>query len=97
VQVESERGFHINKLTQIRLIFYCRFEGEDWRTRSLPLVGDLHIYMCAQAARAARGDDLVKAINYILKSWTHPTQGRNSFLNAATSRSSASRSPGLMT
>jgi transposase len=37
---------------------------------SRPLVGDLHAYMRAQLARLARGHDLAKAINYILKRWT---------------------------
>jgi transposase len=36
---------------------------------SRPLVEDLHIYMRAQVARLARGHDLAKAINYILKRW----------------------------
>jgi len=36
---------------------------------SRPLVNDLHAYMNAQAAKLARGHDLVKAINYILKRW----------------------------
>jgi transposase len=37
---------------------------------SRPLVEDLHAYMRAQLARLARGHDLAKAINYILKRWT---------------------------
>jgi transposase len=36
---------------------------------SRPLVDDLHGYMRAQVARLARGHDLAKAINYILKRW----------------------------
>ena len=36
---------------------------------SQPLVDDLHVYMRAQVARLARGHDLAKAINYILKRW----------------------------
>jgi transposase len=36
---------------------------------SRPLVDDLHIYMRAQVVRLARGHDLAKAINYILKRW----------------------------
>ena len=39
------------------------------RTLSRPLVDDLHAYMSAQLLRLARGHDLVKAINYILKRW----------------------------
>jgi transposase len=39
------------------------------RTLSQPLVDDLHAYMRAQLARLARGHDLVKAINYMLKRW----------------------------
>jgi transposase len=39
------------------------------RVLSRPLVDDLHAYMRAQLARLARGHDLVKAINYILKRW----------------------------
>ena len=39
------------------------------RALSLPLVDDLHAYMGAQLARLARGHDLVKAINYMLKRW----------------------------
>jgi hypothetical protein len=36
---------------------------------SRPFVDDLHAYMRAQPAKLARGHDLVKAINYILKRW----------------------------
>src|SRR6202020_1045947 len=36
---------------------------------SRPLVDDLHAYMRAQVVRLARGHDLAKAINYILKRW----------------------------
>src|SRR5246127_3798244 len=36
---------------------------------SRPLVDDLHVYMRAQFARLARGHDLAKAINYVLKRW----------------------------
>ena len=36
---------------------------------SQPLVDELHVYMRAQVARLARGHDLAKAINYILKRW----------------------------
>ena len=39
------------------------------RTLSRPLVDDLHVYMRTQVARLARGHDLAKAINYILKRW----------------------------
>jgi len=39
------------------------------RTLSRPLVDDLRVYMRAQVARLARGHDLAKAINYILKRW----------------------------
>ena len=39
------------------------------RELSRPLVDDLQIYMREQVARLARGHDLVKAINYILKRW----------------------------
>ena len=39
------------------------------RRLSRPLVDDLHAFMSAQLARLARGHDLVKAINYILKRW----------------------------
>lgn len=39
------------------------------RTLSLPLAGDLQVYMREQAARLSRGHDLVKAINYLLKRW----------------------------
>src|SRR5450755_2481801 len=42
---------------------------EARRTLSRPLVDDLHAYMRAQLARLARGHDLVKAINYMLKRW----------------------------
>jgi transposase len=40
------------------------------RTLSRPLVDELRLYMRAQVARLARGHDLAKAINYILKRWT---------------------------
>ena len=36
---------------------------------SRPLVDDLQVYMRAQLARLARGHDLAKAINYMLKRW----------------------------
>jgi hypothetical protein len=36
---------------------------------SRPLVDDLRIYMRAQLERLARGHDLAKAINYMLKRW----------------------------
>jgi transposase len=39
------------------------------QTLSRPLVDDLHVYLRAQVARLARGHDLAKAINYILKRW----------------------------
>src|SRR5271154_7079005 len=39
------------------------------RMLSRPLVDDLRAYMRAQLARLARGHDLVKAINYMLKRW----------------------------
>ena len=39
------------------------------QTLSRPLVEDLQVYMRAQLARLARGHDLAKAINYILKRW----------------------------
>jgi transposase len=39
------------------------------QTLSQPLVDDLRVYMRAQVARLARGHDLAKAINYILKRW----------------------------
>jgi len=40
------------------------------RSLSRPLVEDLRVYMQTQLARLARGHDLAKAINYILKRWT---------------------------
>jgi len=40
------------------------------QTLSRPLVDNLHVYLRAQVARLARGHDLAKAINYILKRWT---------------------------
>jgi hypothetical protein len=39
------------------------------RKMSRPLVDDLQVYMREQAAKLARGHDLVKAVNYILKRW----------------------------
>jgi transposase len=39
------------------------------RNLSRPLVDDLHAYLHAQTAKLSRGNDLVKAINYILKRW----------------------------
>ena len=57
------------------------------RTLSRPLVDDLHAYMWAQLARLARGHDLVKAINYMLKRWAAFTlfleDGRVCFSNNA--------------
>jgi transposase len=40
------------------------------RALSQPLIDDLGLYMRAQLARLARGHDLAKAINYVLKRWT---------------------------
>ena len=57
---EIERSIN-GKSAEVRLA--------ERRTRSRPLVDDLHIYMRAQVARLARGHDLAKAINYILKRW----------------------------
>jgi transposase len=39
------------------------------RKLSRPLVDDLHAFISAQLPRLARGHDLAKAINYILKRW----------------------------
>lgn len=39
------------------------------RMLSQPLIDDLGLYMRAQLARLARGHDLAKAINYVLKRW----------------------------
>lgn len=39
------------------------------RALSQPLVDDLGLYMRTQLARLARGHDLAKAINYVLKRW----------------------------
>lgn len=39
------------------------------RTLSQPLVNDLGLYIRTQLARLARGHDLAKAINYVLKRW----------------------------
>jgi transposase len=39
------------------------------RTLSRPLVDDFHAFMSAQLLRLARGQALVKAINYVLKRW----------------------------
>lgn len=36
---------------------------------SAPQVADLHAWMCEQRARLARGHDLVKAMDYMLKRW----------------------------
>ena len=37
--------------------------------QSRPLVEDLHVYMQEQVGKLARGNDLAKAFNYILKRW----------------------------
>ncbi len=39
------------------------------QTLSRPVVEDLHLYMREQLAKLARGHDLAKAFNYILKRW----------------------------
>ena len=36
---------------------------------SKPLVDELHVYLREQRAKLSRGDDLAKAIDYILKRW----------------------------
>src|SRR5271165_1584958 len=60
------------------------------RTLSQPLVEDLRAYMRAQLARLARGHDLVKAINYMLKRWAAFTlflkEGRVCLSNNAAER-----------
>ena len=58
---EIERSIN-GKSAEERLAVRC--------TLSRPLVEDLQAYMRAQRARLARGHDLVKAINYMLKRWT---------------------------
>ncbi len=61
------------------------------QSASRPLVGDLHAFMSAQLARLARGHDLVKAINYMLKRWPAFTlfldDGRVCLSNNAAERS----------
>ncbi|WP_413989783.1 IS66 family transposase [Labrys okinawensis] len=61
------------------------------QTLSRPLVEDLHVYMREQAARLARGHDLAKAFNYILKRWASFTlfleDGRVCLSNNAAERS----------
>jgi transposase len=37
---------------------------------SAPLVADLHLYMQEQHAKLSRGNDLARAMNYMLKRWT---------------------------
>ena len=68
------------------------------RTLSRPLVDDLHVYMRAQVARLARGHDLAKAINYILKRWAAFTlfleDGRVCLSNNAAERGLKRNSPG---
>ena len=58
---------------------------------SRPLVDDLHAFMNAQLARLARGHDLAKAINYMLKRWPAFTlfldDGRVCLSNNAAERS----------
>jgi hypothetical protein len=58
---------------------------------SRPLVDDLKIYLRAQLDRLARGHDLAKAINYILKRWAAFTlileDGRVCLSNNAAERS----------
>jgi transposase len=62
----------IDALFEIERSINGKSAGERLAVRrmlSWPLVEDLHIYMRAQVARLARGHDLAKAINYILKRW----------------------------
>jgi transposase len=61
------------------------------QAESRPLVDDLHAFMSAQLPRLARGHDLVKAINYMLKRWPAFTlfleDGRVCMSNNAAERS----------
>ena len=61
------------------------------QSASRPLVDDLHAYMSAQLVRLARGHDLAKAINYMLKRWPAFTlfldDGRVCLSNNAAERS----------
>jgi transposase len=61
------------------------------QAESRPLVDDLHAFMSAKLARLARGHDLVKAINYMLKRWPAFTlfldNGRVCMSNNAAERS----------
>jgi len=40
------------------------------QARSAPLVADLHQWLAAQRARLARGNEVARAIDYLLKRWT---------------------------
>jgi hypothetical protein len=61
------------------------------QSASRPLVDDLHAFMSAQLVRLARGHDLAKAINYMLKRWPAFTlfldDGRVCLSNNAAERS----------
>ncbi|HEY0911107.1 MAG TPA: IS66 family transposase [Bradyrhizobium sp.] len=61
------------------------------QAESRPLVDDLHAFMSAQLPRLARGHDLAKAINYMLKRWPAFTlfleDGRVCMSNNAAERS----------
>jgi transposase len=61
------------------------------RPESRPLVDDLQAFMSAQLPRLARGHELVKAINYMLKRWPAFTlfleDGRVCMSNNAAERS----------
>jgi transposase len=40
------------------------------RERSAPLVAELEAWMCTERAKLSRGNDLAKAMDYLLKRWT---------------------------
>jgi transposase len=43
---------------------------EIWQARSAPLVADLHQWLGEQRTRLTRGNDVARAIDYLLKRWT---------------------------
>ena len=62
----------IDALFEIERGINGRTAEQRWAARqdlSTPLVADLEVYMRGQCARLARGHDLAKAMNYMLKRW----------------------------
>ena len=83
----------IDSLFEIERTIYGKAAAERLEVRqrlSRPIVEDLHVYMQEQVGKLARGHDLAKAFNYVLKRWASFTlfleEGRVCLSNNAAER-----------